>query len=196
MNEPFSAADRRGGEWPDVGRGESASGDLDRSISSAAERIQAILDAATEAASQIRADAREDARREADRLTMRRIAQMSQLTDSLVERAERVRREADELTRAIEDAMRAVVTATNDVGVAVDAEESDAGGPGGTPASHFDPTERPLPAQGRARETPAMRAARMAIDGRPREEIGVTLTREYGIRDPNPILNEVLGRDG
>ena len=167
MNEPPPAADRGGREWPDVGRGEPPSGGLDRSISSAAERIQTILDAATEAASQIRSDAREEAKREADRLTMMRIAQMSQLTDSLIERAERVCREADELARAMEDAMRAVAAATNDTG-----------------------------AQARARETPAMRAARMAIDGSRREEIGAALTREYGIRDPDPILYEVLGRDG
>ena len=147
---------------------------MDRSISLVGERIQAILDAAAHAASEIRADAHEDAKREADRLTMRRVGEMSQLTDSLIERAESLRKQADELAREMEDAMRAVSAMPRNV-------------TGAEPSALA-----PKP----ARETPAMRAAKMAIAGSGREEIAATLSQEYGIRDPDPILNEVLGRDG
>ena len=109
MTEPSAAADRHGRGSAAGDRAGPSSNDLDRSISLTGERIQAILDAATQAASQIRADAQEDANREADRLTMRRIGEMSRLTDSLIERAESLRNQTDVLAQAMEDAMRALV---------------------------------------------------------------------------------------
>jgi hypothetical protein len=178
------------------------SDDVDRSISVAAERIETIIDAATRAASEIRGEAREEAERhleeaerEADRLMMRRIGVMSQLTDSLIERAEKVRREVDELARAMEDAMRAVAGTMSEPRGAAEAD-STAAVTGGASASGFEEAEPEPRVPGRVRETPAMRAARMAIGGSRREEIAAALTREYGIRDPDPILNEILGRDG
>jgi chaperonin GroEL (HSP60 family) len=98
---------------------------VEPSVSAAAERIQAIIDAAAHAASGIRADAQlearrhvEEAEREADRLAMRRIRLMSELTDSLIERAERMREQSDELVRALEDAMRAVAATVSEPGIA------------------------------------------------------------------------------
>ena len=168
----------------------------------AAGRIEEIIEAATQAAAEIRGEAREagkrhleEAQREADRLTMRRIGQMSQLTDSLIERAEKLRNEVDDLARAMEDAMRAVaatVGESEDLGQA----EATTAGAGGHATPRHDDTEPTPRAFGSDRETPAMRAAKMAIDGSRPEEIGEALTREFGIRDPAPILSAVLGRDG
>jgi hypothetical protein len=102
---------------------------------------------------------------------------LAELTDSLIERAQSLRTQADELAREMQDAMRAIVAA---------------------PANAPEGAEGPEPPRERqaARETPAMRAARMAIAGSARHEIAEALRREYAIRDPEPILNEVLGRDG
>ena len=112
--------------------------DEEPSASAAAEGIQAIIDAAANAASGIRADAQieaqryvEEAEREADRLAMRRIRVMSELTDSLIERAERMREQSDELVRALEDAMRAVAATVGEPGIARRAEGSSPGGGSG-----------------------------------------------------------------
>jgi hypothetical protein len=108
------------------------------SASAAAEGIQAIIDAAAHAASGIRADAQievqryvEEAEREADRLAMRRIRVMSELTDSLIERAESMREQSEELVRALEDAMRAVAATVGEPGIARRAEASSPGGDSG-----------------------------------------------------------------
>jgi hypothetical protein len=175
---------------------------LDRSISVAAGRIEEIIEAATQAAAEIRGEAREagkrhleEAQREADRLTMRRIGQMSQLTDSLIERAENLRNEVDELARAMEDAMRAVAATAGESEAARQADATTAGA-GGDAGPRHDDTQPAPRALGSDRETPAMRAAKMAIAGSGPEEIADALTREFGIRDPGPILSAVLGRDG
>lgn len=102
---------------------EGTSDDVERPISAAAERIETIIDAATRAASEIRGEAREDAERhleeaerEAERLTTRRIGLLSELTDSLIERAEKVRKDADELARAMEEVMRALAATMSEPG--------------------------------------------------------------------------------
>ena len=127
---------------------------------------------------------------------MRRIGEMSRLTDSLIERAESLRNQTDVLAQAMEDAMRALVALPANASAGAVAPEPPAavGADGASaPSLEADPAPR---APERARETPAMRAAKMAIAGSGREEIGTTLSREYAISDPDPILNEILGRDG
>jgi hypothetical protein len=169
--------------------------DVARSISDAADTIEAIIDAAERLASEIRSDAQQeaerfldDAEREADRLTMRRIGLLSKLSDSVIERTERLRRESDEVVRALEDAMRALAAtvgdrpATNAGGnatgdVTVGDGEVTAGGDGEVTGS----------------ESATLRAARLAIAGSGRDEISVILGREYGIRNPAPILDQLFG---
>jgi hypothetical protein len=80
--------------------------------SEVAGRVEAIIDAAERAASEIRAAAHaeadrrlEEAERTADRMTRQRIGQLSELTDSLIERSELLRRQCDELSRALEGAI-------------------------------------------------------------------------------------------
>lgn len=202
MTDPAPPANWHRRESRAADRRDGVSDDLDRSISVAAGRIETIIEAATQAASEIRGDARkagerhlEEAQREADRLTMRRIGLMSQLTDSLIERAEKLRSEVDELARAMEDAMRTVAATISESEGAGQADATTAGA-GGASAPRLEDTEPAPRASGSNRETPAMRVAKMAIDGSGPEEIGAALTREFGIRDPDPILDAVLGRDG
>jgi hypothetical protein len=176
--------------------------DLNRSISRAAETIETIIDAAERLASEIRADAEaeaqrylEESQREGDRLAMKRIGLMSELTESLIERAEDLTRRTDEVVRALEDAMRTIATTVSDR-PSVDVErlldnlqrpegETSTGRGGATEAEPDDTSEKA-----------ASRAAHLAIQGSGRDEISATLGREYGIRDPSPILDRVLGSSG
>jgi ABC-type transporter Mla subunit MlaD len=93
----------------------TSSPEFERSVARAANRIEAIIDAAENTAAEIRAAARidadrylDDAAREADRLTLTRIGLLSELTESLTERVDSLKRESDEVIRALEDAMRAL----------------------------------------------------------------------------------------
>jgi hypothetical protein len=96
---------------------------LDRSIFEAAGRIEAIIGAANRVAAEIRAEALaeanrhlEEAEREADRVAMRRITEISELTDSLRARADRLLQASDEFVGALEHAMRAVAATVGAAG--------------------------------------------------------------------------------
>jgi hypothetical protein len=98
-------------------------GAMDESVSAAALRFAAIVDAAHRAAAEIRDSARgeaevyvQEAAREADRLTLQRIAMMSELTDSLAERFDLLQRHAEEVSRALEEAMRALAATVASTG--------------------------------------------------------------------------------
>jgi hypothetical protein len=176
-----------------------SSDDLNRSISRAAETIETIIDAAERLASEIQAEAQveaqrylDESQREADRLAMKRIGLMSELTDSLVERADDLRKRTDEVVRALEDAMRTVAATIGDRSTA------NAGGLAGD--EHRERQEagasRPRPAQpagGDASDSATLRAAQLAIGGSGRDEISAMLGREYEITDPAPILDRLLG---
>jgi hypothetical protein len=129
------------------GQPDTSSPDVDRSVSLTAERVQtiiesatrvrvhAIIESATRVASEILANARaeadlylEEAEREADRLTMRHIGLMSDLTEALSNRLQVHGRQSEELIRALEDAMRELAAgvrsnAASGPGVATDRTE-------------------------------------------------------------------------
>jgi hypothetical protein len=50
-----------------------------------------------------------------------------------------------------------------------------------------------VPASGGVPDDAYLRATRLALDGRSREEIAAQISAEYGLPDPEPILNRVLG---
>jgi vacuolar-type H+-ATPase subunit E/Vma4 len=86
-----------------------------QSMSGAAERVESILDAAERTAADIRDSARaeasrfaEDAEREVDRVTFKRIAVLSEMTENLIERVELLQAQAEAVIRALEDTMRAL----------------------------------------------------------------------------------------
>jgi hypothetical protein len=80
-------------------------------------RIESVLDAAERAASGIRQDAEEwarqymdETRRKADEMATQRVQELSQLTDSLMNRARSVAKQSDDLISALDDAARGLLT--------------------------------------------------------------------------------------
>jgi hypothetical protein len=114
------------------------------SVSVAAERVEAIIDAAENAAAGIREQAHAEAdgyaertKREVDRMTLTRIAVLSDMTGRLIERVDLLQAQADEMIRALEDTMRAL---------AATVREPD---PGGSPSGTPRPSDTdPQPAEG------------------------------------------------
>jgi cell division septum initiation protein DivIVA len=138
----------------------TSSTDVDRSVSLTAERVQAIIESATRVrvhaiiesatriASEILANARAEAdgylaeaEREADRLTMKHIGLISDLTEALSNRLQVYGRQSEELIRALEDAMRELAAgvpsnAASSTGAATPRTEP-------TPTPHRDPSAGP-----------------------------------------------------
>jgi hypothetical protein len=54
-------------------------------------------------------------------------------------------------------------------------------------------TERQVRAQSQAGGSPLQRATRMAMAGKSRERIARALSEEFGVKDPEPILDEAMG---
>ncbi len=93
------------------GQPPAARSPLQGSVATATARIQVIIEAAEKAAAGIIDDAEAQARRyleesraRADLIADQRAGEMSALTDSLIERAETVKRQSDELIRALDQA--------------------------------------------------------------------------------------------
>jgi vacuolar-type H+-ATPase subunit H len=171
---------------PDTGGG----GDLERSASEAIERIQQIIESAERIAGQIQASAREEARHrvegarhDADRLTLERVTLISQLTDSLIERARDVERKSDDLIGALEAAVSDVAAQPAAAATAVRQ----------APAPEQPAARPPAAEPGAALDAALLRATQMALAGSDRGEIERVLSTEYGIREPGPILDRILG---
>jgi len=162
----------------------------------AAERIEAIVEAAERAAETVIDDAERHAqgelaaaRAEADRLAAERLASLSRLTDTLFAEAEAMGRQAESLLDALERAKAELAAA-----------------PGEQPAelprqgrSHLTAVaEPPGPAEPQATDqgTPAgarLLATQMAISGNSREEIELRLRNGFEIEDTTSILDAILG---
>jgi hypothetical protein len=163
---------------------------LGKSISSAAEKIQEIVDAAERVALDIRAEAeteaaryREDRRREADASVEERTRRFEELSASLSEHAERVRAEvaslSAELGRAVDELRRRDSQAPV---VPVTYPGTDA-----RQGARDDGTETPVPAGA------LIRAAQMAVAGNSRAEIEATLRDEFELSDPGAVTDDILG---
>jgi hypothetical protein len=163
---------------------------LGKSISSAAEKIQEIVDVAERVALDIRAEAeteaaryREDRRREADALVEERTRRFEELSASLSEHAERVRAEvaslSAELGRAVDELRR---HDSHGPLVPVASRVTDA-----RQEAHDHGTETPLP------EGALLRAAQMAVAGNSRAEIEAALRDEFDLPDPGAIADDILG---
>jgi vacuolar-type H+-ATPase subunit H len=160
------------------------------------EQLQTVIDAAERAAAAIRQDAEEQARRhlaeaqqKADRMTAERVRLIAELTDDLVRHAETVRGRSEEMAISLEDAVRSVTA------------QLDEGAPRAEPAQIApEQAERApiseLPAQAGGAAIPEdalLRATRLAVAGVDEGEIARLLRAEFGIDDPGPIVNQVLG---
>lgn len=170
-----------------------------------AQRLEEIVEAAERAAESVIDDAEAQARRyltqaraEADRITERRMEDLSHLIDALIGQANSLHREADRMQTVLEEAR-----------LRIDPEQPDEiGGEAIQPADPGPPPEVPrLRAVGQtdgaaasASETDQADAAgarllatQMAVSGSSREEIEQRLRNRFEIEDANPILDAILG---
>jgi vacuolar-type H+-ATPase subunit H len=170
--------------------------------SSTAERLAAIVEAAERAAVTVIDDAEAQARRrleqaqaEADQLVGDRLAELAELTDSLVAQAEAIRGQSERLIFSLREAKRRL-----------GGEEPEAERPAPPRPSHLsavEPVEEPAAAPGGTElrpvggeGTPAgarLLATQMAVSGSSREEIEARLRNGFEIEDTASILDAILG---
>lgn len=198
------------------------------SVSTATQRIQLIIEAAEKAAAGIIADAEaqarlylEETRRRADRVAGERAGAMSDITDSLIDRAEAVKRQSDELIVALDQAktqidegVRERLTPTSDPVPAPSLRQADElrrATPHLTPVEPESTVEGPLippEAEPRVSAHPAatapssavapsagarLIATQMVVAGSSRIEIENRLRNEFGIQEAGPMLDTILG---
>jgi hypothetical protein len=144
----------------------------------ASELVDAALAEAEEAAGRIRRESEERARRyfeesrkRADEFAGDRMREVSELTDSLVERARQLVRESDQLIAALAEAGRQVTASGR--------------------ASRQPAAPARDPGDGGVSEGARLLATQMAVAGSGREQIERRLQDEFGIRDPSPILDQI-----
>lgn len=198
-------------------RGPSAD-ELRRSISEATDRIHAIIDSAEQAALEIRAAAVAEGERhlaekraEAEQRSASGRAALEALVTVLRASAERLGSES----KLIADELASTVATLRDSAAILAPVD------GTHPPQPGDPAPSPPPAAGVAADEPAvadeepavaddtaareraggddqvealLRATQMAVKGASREEIEQLLRAEYGLSDPRPLLDEILGR--
>lgn len=164
----------------------------------AAERIEAVVEAAERAAESVIDDAERQAssclaqaEAEADRIVSERLASLVELTDTLFAQAEAIGRQAEGLLATIEQA-KAEIGA--DAGPAMEPAER----PAERRGMHLSAVVEPLDPQPPepARGTPAgarLLATQMAISGNSREEIELRLRNGFEIEDTTAILDAILG---
>jgi hypothetical protein len=189
---------------------------LRQNISSVAEKIQDIVDAAERAATEIKAEAEADAaryrterQREADALGADRAARLEELSVSLSEHADRIRADvislSTELGRAADElrghrfeanpARPQASPASDDVAGA----SSPRGATGLTfQDGTFEPVAYPGTGEGNGTDTAVpeealLRATQMSVAGHSREEIETALRDEFEIADPAAITHHILG---
>jgi hypothetical protein len=175
-----------------------------------AERLEAIVEAAERAAEGVIDDAEAEARRylgqvraEADRQSEGRVAEVSDLVDSLLDQAVSLRHEAERLQVALEAARGRIdgeepppQTPAEDRVEAprLRAVEADA------PSAFEPPAEaRVAPERGDARADASgarLLATQLAVSGSSREEIAQRLRSGFEIEDADAILDAILGPEG
>jgi hypothetical protein len=168
----------------------------------AAQRVQAIVEAAEATAREIE----ENARSEAAAL----VAQAKGSVGDLVERAESMRRQMDEMTGAIAG-LRAAVDAMAAEAAAAASTRANAANPEPVPA---DPEPEPEPALAdpepaladpapvdpapavKAPEGARLIALNMALSGKPRDETARYLRENFKLDDEDTLLDEVYLKAG
>jgi vacuolar-type H+-ATPase subunit H len=148
-------------------------------------QVQPIIRAAEQAATGIIEDAEErarryveESRRRADEIAMERAEDLWTLTDGLIERAESVKQQSDELLTALNQTKRGTEAALQAGADPAFAE----------PAAQSPPIVEQAPP-----EEAKLLATQIAVAGGSRSEIARRLLDEFGIHDPEPVLNEILG---
>jgi vacuolar-type H+-ATPase subunit H len=193
--------------------------------SSAARRIESIIEGAERAAERVIDDAEQQARAyiaeaeaEADRAVAERLASVGDLTDALVAQADAIRRQSELLTRSLRE-VKDRLEAGGGAGPAVSgAAPGSEPGPELAGAPESDSEARPpflaavepdgeeeqanggeSGAERRGQGTPAgarLLATQMAVSGSSREEIAMRLRNGFEIEDAEAILDAILGPEG
>lgn len=161
------------------------------------EQLQTVIDAAERAAAVIRHDAEEQARRhladaqgKADRLTAERVRLIAQLTDDLLRHAGTVRDQSEHMVDSLELAIRSVTEK-------LDQENGQPSPPPASPQLEapgevVEPEVEVAVPMGFSQDA-LMEATRLAIAGADREAVAAMLRRDYGIADPAPVVDRVMG---
>ena len=171
-----------------------------------AERLEAIVEAAERAAEKVIDDAEAQARRylaesrdRADREASQRLDALAGMTDTLLDEAIALRRQAERLQATLEEAKaRFDPTPPGEPG-SLSAEEGSVAKV--TPLTRLAPVDDPV---AEAPENPApapigsaagarLLATQLAVSGSSREEIERRLRNGFEIEDPAPILDAILG---
>jgi hypothetical protein len=190
---------------------------LGRSLTDATNKISEIVDAAERVAHEIQADAEnearnylEDRRQDADALVVERSAELSELTQSLTKKVEKLRNEVESMVKDLDQTVERMRGLSGPQPGSGDAEPGPrtASSDSVQPASGSEPIPRPVAYQGTARHDAAaaeadsdaqkrehamLRATQLAVAGTSRGEIEDTLEREFGIADAGSVVDEILG---
>jgi hypothetical protein len=176
-----------------------------------AQRLESIVEAAERAAEGVIDDAEAQARRyltqaraEADRITDRRMEDITHMIDVLHDQADSLQREAERMQTLLEEAKFRVKPEQPEGGKPVVSTAAEAAAaPEDSALRGQAPRLRAVthpeqPVSGP--ETPATDAAgarllatQMAVSGSSREEIEQRLRNRFEIEDPRPILDAILG---
>lgn len=175
-----------------------------------AQRLEDIVEAAERAAEGVIDDAEAQARRyltqaraEADRITDRRMEDLSHMLDVLLDQADSLQRESDRMQTLLEEAKFRIKPEQPDG--AATPEPAGAGesaplreAPRLRAVTHPEEAPAPAPAptadavQGDAAGARLL-ATQMAVSGSSREEIEQRLRNRFEIEDTKPILDAILG---
>ncbi|MFN8162282.1 MAG: hypothetical protein U0R26_00295 [Solirubrobacterales bacterium] len=168
--------------------------------SSAAERIGAIIEAVERAAESVIDDAEAQARTylseaqaAADLIVSERASSLMELTDSLMDQAEAIRRQSERLLESLAEVKARLAAAPGPeptlrgthLSAVAPAPEPEARPPAPGPRTQGE--DRPTPAGAR------LLATQMAVSGSSREEIDFRLRSGFEIEDTTAILDAILG---
>jgi hypothetical protein len=167
-----------------------------------AERLEAIVEAAERAAEGVIDDAEAQARRylaqartEADRAAEGRIAELSDLVDTLLGQAISLRREAEQLQATLEAAKAQIGPEQEGEAPARSLRLEDPAPEAPRLRAVAGPAQPAPPAEVQLGDAAGARllATQMAVSGSSREEIEERLRNRFEIEDTSPILDAILG---
>jgi cell division septum initiation protein DivIVA len=169
-----------------------------------AERLEAIVEAAERAAEGVIDDAEAQARRyltqartEADRITDRRMEDLSHMIGVLLDQADSVQREAERMQTLLEEAKFRIEPEQPDGGKEPASGRRESDLPQEAPRLRAVAQSEESPPDSEAKPADAagarLLATQMAVSGSSREEIEQRLRNRFEIEDTTPILDAILG---
>lgn len=185
MSNPTPPDDARGlpGGWTQAWPPTPSPG-VQATLEQMSTQLQTLIGAAERAAEAIRLDAERraqehllEAQRKADRTTAERVRLISELTDDLVRHAEAVRDRSEAMLQTLEEAIAGVAGSLEQPHP--DIQQA----PPPPPARELAPVPRDV----------LVHATRLAVGGSDREAISRSLRLEFGLANPEPVVDRVLG---